>query len=235
MGNQRFSWASNPCRLIERYQETKRERFLSDAELVRLGEVLAQAEGAEMPGVLAALRLLAATGCRLGEVLALRWDDVDLEASALHIRDPKNRTPRAHPIGAMVVALLSELPHTGPWVVHGRDTRKPLSEGTLEGAWLRLRDHAGLADVRMHDLRHTVGTVAGATGANAFLIRDALGHKTVAMTGRYVNRDADPLRELVGKVESRIMGALNAGGGAAAGKGADPDRVVPLQTARKRP
>lgn len=62
----------------------------------------------------------------------------------------------------------------------------------------------------MHDLRHTVGTYAGQTGANAFLIRDKLGHKTLAMTGRYVNRDADPLRALSDKVEERITAALDA-------------------------
>ena len=54
----------------------------------------------------------------------------------------------------------------------------------------------GLADARLHDLRHSVGTYAAQAGANAFPVRDKLGHKTLAMTGRYVGRDADPLRVL---------------------------------------
>ncbi len=58
----------------------------------------------------------------------------------------------------------------------------------------------------------------GQTGANAFLVRDKLGHKTLAMIGRYVNRDAAPLRDLSDKVESRIMGALNAGAATAKGE-----------------
>lgn len=68
-----------------------------------------------------------------------------------------------------------------------------------------------LDDARFHDLRHTVGTYAGQAGANAFLVRDALGHKTLAMTGRYVSRDADPLRQLADRVSGRIAAALDGG------------------------
>jgi hypothetical protein len=60
--------------------------------------------------------------------------------------------------------------------------------------------------VRIHDLRHTVGTYAG---ANAFLVRDVLGHKTLARTGRHVSRDVDPLRALTDAVSARIGAALN--------------------------
>lgn len=71
----------------------------------------------------------------------------------------------------------------------------------------RIRKRADLEDVRMHDLRHTTGTVAGATGANAFMVRDLLGHKNLAMTGRYVNRDAYPQRALVEEVASQLDAA----------------------------
>lgn len=66
----------------------------------------------------------------------------------------------------------------------------------------------GLVDARLHDLRHTTGTYAGQIGANAFLVRDLLGHKTLAMTGRYVNRDVAPLRALADRVGNRISSAL---------------------------
>ncbi len=78
----------------------------------------------------------------------------------------------------------------------------------MERSWRRIRKAAELEDVRLHDLRHTVGTYAGQTGANAFLVRDKLGHKTLAMTGRYVSQDAGPLRELNDRVEQRIASAL---------------------------
>ena len=214
---------SNPCRHVKRYPERKRERFLNENELARLGAVIAGAEdnAKELPGVIAAIRLLALTGCRLSEVLGLRWGDVDFDSGALHIRDAK-AGGRIHTVGALSLGLLAGLPRAGYWVVHGRVPDKPLAVGTIEKAWARIRKQAGLDDARLHDLRHTVGTFAGQTGANAFLVRDKLGHKTLAMTGRYVSRDADPLRALSDKVEDRIGAAMTSNAG----------EVVPIRTGR---
>jgi len=237
---------SNPCRLVKRYKETNRERFLSDAEVVELGRVLAALDDmrGENDAVLDGIRLLLLTGCRLSEILALRWADVDLERGALEIRDAK-AGGRTHPIGAQAVALLAEMrtraetsaadhPKARPdeWVLPGiRDKEKALGIYTIEHAWRRIRTTAGFPDVRLHDFRHTVGTYAGQTGANAFLVRDGLGHKTTAMTNRYVNRDDNPVRELANKVGSRITGALNAGAAKTAGNG---EKVIPLEKPRVR-
>ena len=90
----------------------------------------------------------------------------------------------------------------------------------MEKGWQKVRKAAGIEDARLHDLRHTVGTYSGQAGANAFLVRDKLGHKTVAMAGRYVNRDEDPLRALSDVVENRIAAALGGSGG----------NVVPLKS-----
>ncbi len=202
---------SNPCRGVERYAERKRERFYSDAELSRLGAALDQAEHDRtvLPGVIAAVRLLALTGCRLSEVLSLRWEYVDLVGGALNLPDAKAGA-RAHSIGATAAALLRAIlpePAAG-WVFASPKGDKPLSANTVEHSFERIREAAGLIDARLHDLRHTVGTFAGQTGANAFLVRDKLGHKTLAMTGLYVNRDAAPLRALSDRVEHRISSAL---------------------------
>ena len=105
--------------------------------------------------------------------------------------------------------MLSALPRIegSPWVFCGTDPAAPLRKERLEKAWQKIRAVAGIEDIRLHDLRHTVGTYAGQTGANSFLIRDKLGHKTTAMTDRYVNRDASPLRGLSDEVEDRIAAA----------------------------
>jgi integrase len=78
---------SNPRRGLKKYPETKRERFLSEAELQRIGEVLAEmeAERVEMPSAIAAARLLMFTGCRLGEIMTLQWRFVDLRAGVLRL------------------------------------------------------------------------------------------------------------------------------------------------------
>jgi integrase len=203
---------SNPCRLVKRYPETKRERFLSEAELTKLGATLAEAQrtATEGAGVIAAVRLLLFTGCRLSEILNLRWAEVDFEDA--YLRLPEGRTKagaRNVPLGAPALEVLNALDRQGALVLPSvRDAGKPLPVYTMEGAWRRLRKAAGLDGVRLHDLRHTSGTYAGQAGANAFLVRDLLGHRTLAMTGRYVNRDADPLKALAGRVSERIAAAM---------------------------
>ncbi len=215
---------TNPCRGVKRYRENARERFFSEDELLRLGTVLAEAEatGTALPGIVWAIRLLALTGCRLGEILGLRWSDVDLETGALDIRAAKAGR-RIQTIGAPAIALLESIPRTGQWVVFGRSPDRPLAVTTIENAWVRLRKRARLEDARIHDLRHTVGTYAAQTGANAFMVRDMLGHKTLSMTGRYVARHTDPQRVLSDKVEGRIAGAMS-------GESAE---VVPIGAGRK--
>ena len=91
----------NPCRSVEKFPERSRERFLTDAEFARLGQVLdeAVAGGRASPTAVAAIRLLMLTGCRRSEVLTLRWTDVDLEAGELRLADAKTG-PRVGPAAA---------------------------------------------------------------------------------------------------------------------------------------
>ena len=93
-------------------------------------------------------------------------------------------------------------------MVTGFDPTTHLQRSAFRTGWRHLRAGTGLADLRPHDLRHTAGTFAAQAGANAFLVRDLLGHKTLAMTGRYVERAADPLRMLADRVADRVTAAM---------------------------
>jgi integrase len=201
--------ADNPCAGIRRFPEKKRERYLGDDELARIGETLAAAEreGSELPGFILLVRLLATTGLRLGEALALHWSDVDLAGRTIRLRDAKAGARTVH-LGAASVALLDAVADKSGHVVHGLDPTLPPS--TAQHAWVRVRERAGLPDSRLHDLRHSVGTFAALAGANAFVVRDLLGHKTLAMTGRYVERAADMVRVTADAVSNRVAAALNA-------------------------
>ncbi len=203
---------SNPVRLIKRYPERRRERFCTEEELGQLGAVLSEAEREQsvQQSAIDAIRLLALTGCRLSEIISLRWEDVDLEGHKLNIRDAKTGG-RQQTVGAETTAFLASLSQRQicSWVLPHTDTAKHLPDYTLKKAWRRIREKANIDDLRLHDLRHTVGTYAGQTGANAFLIRDKLGHKTTAMTNQYVNHSHDPQRQLSDRVESRIAAAMN--------------------------
>ncbi len=217
----------NPCLGVKRFEEQKRERFFSDQDLKRIGETLAQADKnrSELPGALHAIRLLAMTGMRLGEVLGLRWDDVDLANGAIRLPDAKAGA-RTVPLGAPAMAFLVNLEQAGDYVAAGTDAEQPLTVDYMEKVWQRLRVKAGLPDARMHDFRHTTGTYAGQAGLNAFMVRDLLGHKTLAMTGRYVERATDPLREAATSVSNRVARALDGG---------ESGEVVPLPGRGQKP
>jgi len=100
----------------------------------------------------------------------------------------------------------------------------PVKRDAMEKAWQRIRVTCGFEDARLHDLRHTVGTVAGQGGANAFMVRDLLGHKSLAMTDRYVNRAADPVKVLSNRVASEISAAM---------AGRPKAHIVPIRTGAK--
>lgn len=200
---------SNPCHKLRRYKEEKRTRFLSAGELGRLGETLdkAEADGSESSAVILAIRLLALTGCRLGEIRKLRWEDVRLADGVLSLRDAK-RGARDVPLGREAVARLRRTERQGEFVVLSSSGDREMGESTLEAAWRRLRIKAQL-DTRLHDFRHTVGTYAGAMpNTSAFLVRDLLGLKTMAMTDRYVERNIDPLHAIADGVGDTIDSAM---------------------------
>jgi integrase len=205
--------SDNPCIGLTRFPELARQRFFTDGELAKIGAELltAETEGSEVPGFVLLVRLLATTGMRLGEALALTWSDVDLQNRKIRLLAAKTKGgARTVHLGAAAVALLDAIEEKSGHVVHGLDPAKPLPASAAEKAWTRLRKRAGL-DGRLHDLRHTAGTFAALAGANAFAVRDLLGHKTLAMTGRYVERAAGIVRATADAVSNRVAAALNAG------------------------
>jgi integrase len=199
---------SNPCRHLRRYPETARDRYPLPEELERIGATLRamEAEGALLPEDAACIRFLALVGCRLGEAITLDLRDVDFRTGVWALPDAK-AGKRAVMLGAPALALLAALGRTEGYAFV-RASGKPVTSPMIEHAWIKIRGRAGVPDLRLHDLRHGVGTYAGAIGLNAFMIRDLLGHKTLAMTGRYVSKHADPLRAAADAVSGQIAAAL---------------------------
>ena len=126
----------NPCRFVQKYKERSCERFLSEAEFRRLGRVLGEveAEGRVSPNAVAAIRLLMLTGCRRGEIVTLRWEDVDLEAGELRLPTAKTG-PRQVALSPAAVRVLSAIPRRTdtPWVIAGRKPGTRLPTSTLRG------------------------------------------------------------------------------------------------------
>lgn len=200
---------TNPRRHIAKYREEKRERFLSAAELKRLGEVLDEmtAERIEHPSAIAAVRLLLLTGCRLNEIMKLRWEDIDLAVGALRLPDSKTGA-RMVQVGQAVLdqlAIIARDPFN-PHVIAGTLPGRPLSD--LQPFWRRVRARAGLKDVRIHDMRHTFASVAVAAGQSLPMIGKLLGHSQVQTTARYAHLAGDPVRSAANDVAAKIAAQM---------------------------
>lgn len=205
---------SNPCRRVKKYAAVKRERYLTGEEFARLGAELdrVDAEGEDSPFVTAALRLLILTGARLNEVLTLQWSFVDLQRGLLFLPDSKTGQKTIR-LSAAAIDILKTLPRmTGnPYVLPGRREGQHLIN--LQKPWRRIRENAGIPDVRIHDLRHSFASVAAASGGSLPMIGKLLGHTQPQTTARYAHLADDPLKELNERVGGAIADALAKGRG----------------------
>ena len=155
---------TNPCLGIAKNPRKQVARFLDMDELARLGRALDDNE-ARWPEAVAAIRLLALTGCRRSEVLDLRWRDIGEVAIAL---EDSKTGPRAVPLGEAAWALIKGL--------HGaRDPDGFLfprhaggrGKWSLTNCWRTVCANAGLGRLRLYDLRHTAASQAVMAGENA--------------------------------------------------------------------
>ena len=191
---------SNPTNGIKRNRGTKLSRFLSREEIVRLHAVLDEhaLKGSRRQPV-DIIRLLLLTGCRKGEIVNLRWSEV--EGNTLALADAKTG-PRKVPLNAPARRILERQPKDGSAFVFpsSRNPAEPRSEHI--GLWYRIRREAGIEDVRLHDLRHTLASQAVMNGVPVPVVSRLLGHSRVSMTLRYAHlgdREVEAAAERVGQ------------------------------------
>ncbi len=160
-------------------------------------------EGLELPSAIAAIMLLILTGCRLNEIMTLKWEFVDLDAGVLNLPDSKTGAKTVH-LGRPAIDTLRRLPPLpgNPWVIHGIKPGGRLMN--LRPFWQRLRARAGLKDARIHDLRHTFASAAVAAGQGLPMIGKLLGHTQVQTTARYAHLAADPVKAAAEQVSNVI-------------------------------
>ena len=225
----------NPAHGIELYPESGRERFLTPKEFARLGDALTRAERSGLPPApkhrlqtknlskvkhtpknarvpipanpfaVAAIRLLALTGCRENEILSLRWDAVDLDRGYLRFADTK--TGRSNrPLGEPAAAIIRSLPRVkdSPYVIPGAKLNAPLRE--IKRLWHAVRHAADLKELRLHDLRHAFASVPASSGESMLVIQHLLGHVRLGTTERYAHLGADPVKRAADKAAGEIAG-----------------------------
>lgn len=193
---------SNPCERIRRYPQARRERFLTRAEMRRLGRALADAQS-KAPLPVAIIRLLCLTGCRQSEIRTLRWGDY--REGHLFLRDGKTG-PRTVWLCRAARGLLNGLPRMASFVFPATDLTGPLSTETLYGPWRRIRREAGFSSLRLHDLRHSYARLALRSGESVVMIGRLLGHRDPDTTLRYIHFGDAMLREAVENVAEALEG-----------------------------
>ena len=151
------------------------------------------------------MRLLLLTGCRKGEILNLRWNQVDMAAGELRLPDTKTG-PRTISLAPEAVGVLSRIPRLpdNPFVIPGRIKGKPMRN--LNDPWEIVCDRAGLEDMRIHDARHSYASRALALGESLPMIGRLLGHTQVETTARYAHLAQDSVREFAVGVADSIAG-----------------------------
>ena len=202
---------SNPRRHIKKYPEKMRQRYYSPAELQSIGRVLREmeVERLEMQSAINAVRLLLFTGCRLNEIMKLKWEFVDLDSAALHLPDSKTGAKTVH-LGEVAVNLMRSIERLlgNPWVIAGRNPHQPLTD--LQPFWQRVRARAGLKDTRIHDLRHTFASIAVSNGKSLPMIGKLLGHTQVQTTARYAHLAVKPIIDAANDITALIEQELSA-------------------------
>ncbi len=198
---------TNPAGRIKRYPEVEKKRYLNDDEQERLGGVLVDAlkSGEISRYAFAAFYLLILTGCRLGEIQKLRWDYV----TPTHLELPDSKTGRRRiPLPREARAMIDTLERRegNPFVILGERGEGYYND--LQKPWRRVRERAGLEDVRLHDLRHTYASVAVMNGIDPFTLKEILGHKNLTTTLRYVHLSDDAVQKAAGQIANRLAASL---------------------------
>jgi integrase len=241
----------NPARGVEKYREGVRERFLTPQEIERLSAALHEAEtvGIEWedkprskhapkklenrrtkvaaPDV-AAIRLLMLTGCRLREILHLRWSEVDLGRGLLLLPDSKTGR-KTIVLSSAALAVIADLDKVSDFVIPGQP--KPAKSGEkkpedkpradLHRPWKLVSRRAGLRGVRIHDLRHTFASFGAAQDLGLQSIGRLLGHASTKTTERYAHLSVSPLRRASELISGEIAAALDRGKQAAGAKASE--------------
>lgn len=177
----------NPALGVEKTPDRTLERFLSPEEMRRLGDSLnhAQDNGGHSSGI-GIIRMLALSGARKGEIENLNWNEVDLKTGFLRLKTSKTGA-KLIPISGPVRAILeAQSPRKqNQWVFPDS-----LGIGPFQGTpklWTKIRSHAGLDDVRLHDLRHSAASFGLAGGLGLEVIGKLLGHQDIKTTRRYAH------------------------------------------------
>jgi len=219
MFNKATDWGlfdlANPAQRIKQHKEVSRDRFLQADELQSFFKAVADEKNKTIRDYIW-ISLL--TGARRSNVLAMQWDEINFERAEWRIPDTKNGTPHTVPLIKTAIQILEQrkLSQDSKFVFSGTGKSGHLVEP--KKGWIRIKERAGIKDLRLHDLRRSLGSWQATTGASLSIIGKTLAHKNVNTTAIYARLNNDPVRESMEKATSAMMSA-----------GKQTDNIVPIK------
>jgi integrase len=194
----------NPCIGVDKYKVKPRERFvLPGDEFDRLREAI---NNEPEDSIRDFFWMCLYTGARKSNVLSMRWDDINLELNTWLIRDTKNGDAQYVTLTSQAIELLRcRMKNvSSPWVFPSPRKDAPLA--CPKSAWRRILNRAGIEDLRIHDLRRTVGSYMAIQGVSSTIIGKALGHRSLQATAIYTRLTQGPVREAL---ENAVAALIN--------------------------
>ena len=189
----------NPVRRIKLYRETPRMRYYSAAELKRLtyqARQLSWKRASENQYVFYYILMTAIyTGMRLGEIINLKWDDI--QGGSFVIQKSKNGKKRHVPVKDELSKVLRELPNDGEYIF---PLRRRKSDAVTK-IWSKVSRLAGIKDGRFHDIRHTFGSNLIRSGVDVVTVKELLGHSDLRMTQIYTHSSLEQKEKAIGDLE----------------------------------
>lgn len=181
-----------------------RERYLSAQEVQRLLAELNCSLNRQLKYIVPFLLL---TGARKTEALTARWCDIDFERKFWRIPISKNGRARHVPLSSAAVALLNSIPNKGNALIFPNpETDKAYA--SIYGSWNTARTRAGLADVRMHDLRHSFASFLVNAGCSLYEVQRILGHSQIKVTQRYSHLSQESLLRAASLASTYVTAAV---------------------------
>jgi integrase len=192
----------NPATRIQFFKEVSRDRFLHPDELPRFFAAIAEESDIR---VRAAFLTALLTGARRQEVLTMRWDDLSLERAEWRIPLTKAGRPHVLPLVSPLLSLLKQLPRQSgnSYVFSGQNGVG--HRVNMKRAWQRIQIKAQISDVRIHDLRRTVGSWLASSGESLSLIGKVLNHCSVNTTAIYARLNLDPVRQALERNAAKML------------------------------
>jgi integrase len=198
----------NPTAGIKKFHEKSRDRFMSPDELQRFFTGLAKEQNTMFRNF---ILLLLFIGQRAGNVMGMRWGDIDLQNGFVYFADTKNNESQQIPLSSHALAVLTDMKAaaTDEWVFPSPYANKTNHSVCFRGNWHRFLSDIKIQNLRMHDLRRTLGSYQAITGASLHIIGKSLGHKATATTAVYARLSADPVRESMQKATDKMLGFVD--------------------------